>query len=86
MDAATKRQYLADDAPVFVPLAIKPHFDKLQVKEQKYAHYLSLASWTGTRITCRQISPESEGIYDMIIALHKSCNGMYSSNNHNVRS
>lgn len=33
------------------------------------------ASFAGQRITLRQVSPESEPIFDFIISLHKSCNG-----------
>jgi dipeptidyl-peptidase-3 len=33
------------------------------------------ASFAGTRIVLRQVSPESESIYDFIIALHKSAGG-----------
>jgi dipeptidyl-peptidase III len=33
------------------------------------------AAYNGSRIILRQISPESEAIYDLIIALHNSCNG-----------
>lgn len=33
------------------------------------------AAFTGTRITLRQVSPESESIFDFIIELHKSSNG-----------
>lgn len=97
MDATTLRQYLADDPPTIVPLAIKPHFEALSKQEKKvgalrrslqsafwyaeltilwqYAHYISRAAWAGTRINLRQVSPESEGIYDFILALHKGCNG-----------
>jgi dipeptidyl-peptidase-3 len=35
----------------------------------------SRAAFTGTRITLRQVSPESEPIYDFIIELYKSSNG-----------
>lgn len=41
MDAAGKKQYLADDPPTIVPLEIKTHFEALNDKEQKYAHYIS---------------------------------------------
>ena len=75
MDETTLKQYLADDPPTVVPLAIKPHFDALSEKEKKYAHYISRASFAGTRINLRQVSPESEPIYDFILALHKHCNG-----------
>ena len=33
------------------------------------------AAFEGTRITLRQVSPESEPIYDFIISLYKSCDG-----------
>lgn len=75
MDSTTRQQYLADDPPTVVPLAIKPHFEALSNDEQKYAHYISIACFAGTRIVLRQVSPESEPIYDLIIALHESCKG-----------
>ena len=40
-----------------------------------YTKYSYRASFIGTRIVFRQVSPESEAIYDMIIALYQSCNG-----------
>ena len=76
MDEDTLKQYLADDPPSVVPLAIKPHFEALSDNEKKYAHYISRASFAGTRINLRQVSPESEAIYDFILALHRNCNGM----------
>ena len=75
MDELALRQYLADSPPTIVPLAIKPHFEALNDKEKKYAHYISRAAWSGTRINLRQVSAESEAIYDFILTLHKSCNG-----------
>jgi dipeptidyl-peptidase-3 len=62
---------------LLVQLAIKPHFDALSQQEKKYAHYISRASFAGTRINLRQCSPESEGIFDLVLALHSSCNGEY---------
>jgi hypothetical protein len=55
MDDATLKQYLADDPPTVVPLAIKPHFDALNDKEKKYAHYISRASFAGTRVNLRYV-------------------------------
>lgn len=78
MDPAKKKQYLADNPPSVVPLAIKPHFEALGKTEQLYSHYISQACLAGTRIVLRQVSPESESIYDFIISLHKHCNGDYS--------
>lgn len=77
MDESTLKQYLADDPPTIVPLAIKPHFEALAQKEKKYAHYISRAALAGTRINLRQVSAESEAIYDFIIELHKSANGKF---------
>ena len=77
MDVSTRKQYLADDPPTVVPLYIKEHFEALNETEQKYAHYISRACFAGTRIVLRQVSPESESIYDFVIALHKSCGGEF---------
>lgn len=41
--------------------------------------WLSRASFAGTRIVLRQLSPESEPIYDLIVTLHKSCGGDWNS-------
>lgn len=41
--------------------------------------YHNRAAFTGTRITLRQVSPESESIYDFIIALYKACSGDWKS-------
>ncbi|PLN76909.1 dipeptidyl peptidase [Aspergillus taichungensis] len=79
MDANIKQHYLADSPPTVVRLEVKHHFDGLKdEKLRKYAHYMSRAAFEGTRITLRQVSPESEPIYDFIIALYKSCNGDWS--------
>lgn len=42
IDSETLKQYLADDPPAVVNLAIKPHFEALTDKEKLYAHHLSL--------------------------------------------
>ncbi|KAK0335944.1 hypothetical protein LTR91_023132 [Friedmanniomyces endolithicus] len=75
MDDSTRKQYLADDPPTIVPLAIKQQFEALNDKEKKYAHYISRAAFSGTRVNLRQVSPESEAIYDFIVTLHKGCGG-----------
>ncbi|KAI9735180.1 MAG: hypothetical protein M1834_001770 [Cirrosporium novae-zelandiae] len=75
MDEASLSQYYADQPPTVVQLPIKPHFDALSDSQKHYAHYLSRTSFLGTRIVLRQISPESEPIYDLIITLYKACNG-----------
>ncbi|KAI9887412.1 MAG: hypothetical protein M1823_000749 [Watsoniomyces obsoletus] len=67
--------YLADSPPTVVRLEIRPHFDALTDEQRRYAHYISLASFLGTRIILRQVSTEAESIYDLIIALYRSCRG-----------
>lgn len=75
MDAKELSSYLADSPPNVVRLEIAKHFEALTDKQKRYAHFISKASFTGQRITLRQVSPESEPIFDFIIALHKSSNG-----------
>lgn len=77
MDELTLKQYLADDPPTIVPLAIRPHFEALNDQEKTYAHYISRAALSGTRINLRQTSPEAEAIFDFILALHKASAGWY---------
>ncbi|KAF1911734.1 peptidase family M49-domain-containing protein [Ampelomyces quisqualis] len=79
IDCETLKQYLADDPPTVVPLTIKPHFETLTDQEKLYAHHLSVACFAGTRIVLRQVSAESEHIYDFIIALHKHSKSDYSA-------
>ncbi|KZM27802.1 Dipeptidyl-peptidase III [Ascochyta rabiei] len=79
IEAETLKHYLADSPPTVVPLAIRPHFEALTDKEKLYAHHISLACFAGTRIVLRQLSPESEPIYDFIVVLHKHSNGDYDA-------
>lgn len=37
--------------------------------------FLDRAAFQGTRITLRQVSPESEPIYDLIVSLYRACKG-----------
>lgn len=64
-------------APVH-QLAIREVFDHLSQRERLYAHHLSKAAWHGARIVMRQISPESTLIFDLILELHRSCQGQWS--------
>ncbi|PHH72793.1 hypothetical protein CDD82_5799 [Ophiocordyceps australis] len=65
-------QYLADEPPSVVRLEIEKHFAALNDQQKRYAHFIS-------KIVLRQLSPESEPIFDMILALHKSCHGDWKS-------
>ncbi|KAI1489741.1 peptidase family M49 [Biscogniauxia mediterranea] len=75
MDAQELKHYLADAPPSVVRLEIEKHFDALSDKQKRYAHFISRASFEGNRIVLRQISPESEPIFDFILALHKASGG-----------
>lgn len=75
----TKQEYLADRKAPVTPLAVKPHFEKLTDQEKKYAHHLSRASHLGTRVILRQVSPESEDIYDLVLGIYKSVNGDFAT-------
>lgn len=73
------RNFLADVKPTICRLEIKPHWEALTDKERLYAHHLSRASHWGTRTVLRQVSPESEDIYDLILTVHKAVNGDYEA-------
>ncbi|KAI9892567.1 MAG: hypothetical protein M1814_001256 [Vezdaea aestivalis] len=73
--AIRRADYEADSPPSVLKLEIKPHFEALSDKEKRYAHYISRASFFGTRITLREVSYESEPLYDFIVELYKSCEG-----------
>ncbi|CZT17044.1 probable dipeptidylpeptidase III [Ramularia collo-cygni] len=76
MDQTTAlKQYLADDPPTIARLEIKPHFEALSKQEKRYAHSICRAAFAGHRINLRQVSPESEDIYDFILALHEAKTG-----------
>lgn len=64
-----------DSPPTVCLLEIAAHFDTLSPKEKLYAHHISRAAFLGTRVTLRQVSPESESIYDLIITLYKAVGG-----------
>ncbi|KAK3362927.1 putative dipeptidylpeptidase [Lasiosphaeria hispida] len=75
MNAQELSQYLADAPPAVVRLEIEKHFSNLSDKQKRYAHFISRASFAGNRIVLRQVSPESESIYDFIIALYGASAG-----------
>ncbi|CDO92836.1 unnamed protein product [Kluyveromyces dobzhanskii CBS 2104] len=62
--------YADKGAPIQM-LSAKKYFENLTSKEQHYAHFMSKASHAGSRITARQVSPNSEKILDTILNIHK---------------
>lgn len=66
------KQYLADkDAPI-ARLSATKFFNQLTEKEKLYAHYFSKAGHWGSRAVLRSVSPESEGIFDLVLAVHRN--------------
>ena len=61
-------------APVY-RLDVGHAFAGLESQEKLYAHHMSRAAWLGARIIMNQVSPESEGIFDLIMELHSACAG-----------
>ncbi|KAG5355786.1 putative dipeptidyl peptidase 3 [Yarrowia sp. B02] len=69
---------LNDTKAPHIQLAIKDHFEALSDTEKKYAHHFSRASHLGTRVVLRQVSPESEDIYNLILAIAEAVNQDYA--------
>ncbi|KAK6344451.1 hypothetical protein TWF696_008088 [Orbilia brochopaga] len=84
--AAIPSHLLADAKAPVCRLEIQPHFDHLTPQEKLYAHHISRASFAGTRVVLRQVSPESEPLFDLIlsIAKHVDCNFSKLSSQANV--
>lgn len=73
--------FYADTKAPVVSLTAKSFFDQLTEDEKKYAHFFSKAGHAGSRIVLRQVSHESEDIFDLILAVHKAIDGDYSKLN-----
>jgi dipeptidyl-peptidase III len=56
---------LPDDVPVNA-LDVRKSFDGLTPKEKQYAHWMAMASWTGSRICFEQVSAESPAIFELL--------------------
>ncbi|CAN6667978.1 hypothetical protein TRVA0_040S00254 [Trichomonascus vanleenenianus] len=70
--------YYADTKAPMCPLVVKPFFDALDENHKRYAHHLSRASHWGTRVVLRQVSPESEAIYDLVLDIYKAVGGNWA--------
>ncbi|CAL9729602.1 hypothetical protein MOUN0_H02872 [Monosporozyma unispora] len=77
-------EYAADHEAPLNMLSVKDYFPALTTKEQKYAHFMSKASHAGTRIVLRQVSHESEAIFDLILSIHRAINGEYPTDDKDV--
>ena len=59
-------------------LSVRGPFDNLTDREKLYAHYMAKAAWSGTRIILRQVSPESNAIFDLVLELFKICRKLFA--------
>lgn len=58
-------------------LSVANAFNDLSLQEKLYAHHLAKAAWFGTRIILRQVSPESNACFDLIIRLYEACKDQF---------
>lgn len=73
-----KVHHLADAGAPVARLSAKPFFDTLSRKEQLYAHHFSKASHWGSRAVLRSVSPESEGIFDLVLGIDRALGHDYA--------
>lgn len=73
-----KNNFYADTHAPMVSLSAKTFFDQLTDAEKHYAHHFSKAGHWGSRVVLRQVSHESEAIFDLILAVHRATGGDYS--------
>jgi len=62
--------YVSKKVPVYF-LDTKDHFNSLTSKEKKYTYSLYKASWEGSPIVFKQVSPESWDIYLLLKKIYK---------------
>ncbi|CAI4050970.1 hypothetical protein SKDZ_15G1000 [Saccharomyces kudriavzevii ZP591] len=78
--------FFADqDAPLSMLSVKAEYFPQLTEREQKYAHFMSKASHAGSRVVMRQVSHESEPIFDLVLAIHANLNGSYPEDDDSQR-
>ncbi|KAK9471076.1 peptidase family M49-domain-containing protein [Dipodascopsis tothii] len=76
---AAQTRLFADTKAPFSSLTAKAHFDELTTEEKLYAHYFSKAGHWGTRVGLRQVSPESEQTFDLIMKLYAAVEGNWEA-------
>ncbi|SCU99870.1 LAME_0G06062g1_1 [Lachancea meyersii CBS 8951] len=77
LSVMVNKTFLADHKAPLVMLSAKDFFAQLTSQEKLYAHYMSKASHAGSRVVLRQVSHESESIYDLIMQIHHQLDGKY---------
>ena len=66
---SVKAIHFADVNAPICRLEVKKHFETLTEKEKLYAHYISRASWEGTKVLAGQLSEESPVIFDLLMGI-----------------
>ncbi|KAI9489456.1 dipeptidyl peptidase-like protein III [Zychaea mexicana] len=64
-------RYFADEHPPYSRLEAKPFFESLSNREKHYAHYMSRASFEGTRVIVAQTNPNAVPIYILILEIFR---------------
>ncbi|KAI9255230.1 peptidase family M49-domain-containing protein [Phascolomyces articulosus] len=67
----TPSRFLADEFPPYSRLEAKPFFESLSNREKHYAHYMSRASFEGTRVIVAQTNPNAIPIYNLILDIFR---------------
>ena len=75
--ASESRSGIASKGLPIHQLSVEAAFNELDSREKLYAHHMARAAWSGTRIIHRQVSPESSGIFDLIMRLYEACKNNY---------
>ena len=65
-------------------LSVARPFNSLSPREQLYAHHMAKAAWSGTRIILRQVSPESNAVFDLIMRLYETCKDRFRGEWHHL--
>ena len=65
-------------------LSVARAFNGLSPQEQLYAHHMAKAAWSGTRIILRQVSPESNAVFDLIMRLYETCKDRFRGEWHGL--
>ena len=63
-------------------LSVASAFNGLTLREQLYAHYMAKAAWSGARVSLRQVSPESNAIFHLIMQLYATCKDRFRGERH----
>ncbi|CEP64532.1 dipeptidyl-peptidase III LALA0_S12e01046g [Lachancea lanzarotensis] len=79
LSTMVNKTYLADHKAPMIMLSAKDFFAQLTGEEKLYAHYMSKASHAGSRVILRQVSHESESIFDLVLQIHGGLKGKYPS-------